>query len=118
MTKMRDLGASHHGSGEWYWQRISAAILALLLPLVLVLLVSLSRGEIDQFTLLALLDHPASRILHSLLVIALSIHAYLGIRVILEDYVHRPCIRVPLSSAVMVTMFCFALWWFGMIWAA
>lgn len=112
-----DAGVARNGLHEWYWQRVSAVMLALLLPYPFIILLRIATGEVNQLALLDLLDSPVSRLMHSMLVVALLTHAYLGVRVVLEDYVHRVAVRIPLMGALIVGIFGLGLWWFAMIWA-
>lgn len=111
------MGVARNGLREWYWQRISAVMLLLLLPVPFIVLLLVATGRMDQLVLLDLLDGPLSRLLHSLLVVALLTHAYLGVKVVVEDYVHRVSMRIPLMGALVVAVFACGLWWFAMIWA-
>lgn len=110
-------GTAHSGLSEWYWQRVSAVVLAILLPLLFILVMAVYSGGLNQTNLLGLLDHFIIRILHTLLLLALLMHAYLGIRVIVEDYVHRIGLRVPLMALLLATAAGFAIWWLSIIWA-
>ncbi len=117
MKTIKELGSAHSGFSDWYWQRLSAVVLALLLPLSFVLLVAVYNGSIDQQGLLNILDHVFSRVVHTVLIFALIIHAYIGLKVILEDYVHVLAWRIPLVSLMLVLMSAFGVWWLAMIWA-
>lgn len=112
----RDPGTAHNGFGDWYWQRLSAVVLLIMLPLPFVLLAGVYGGFFDQFDLLDLLDHFVSRLLHTLLILALIVHVYIGLKVILEDYVHT-ILRVPLIGLMLVLMSGFGIWWLALIWA-
>lgn len=116
MVGRKDLGAAHSGLEDWYWQRLSAVLLALLLPLPLALLFLLLFGHIDQFILLDFLDHPLTRTLHSLLSLALLLHAYIGVKVIAEDYVPMAW-RLPLLALLQVAAAATGLGWLAIIWA-
>ena len=116
MVGRKDLGAGHSGFAEWYWQRLSAVVLTLLLPLLLLLLFLLFFGHLDQPALLDVLDDPLTRILHSLLAAALLVHAYLGIKVIAEDYVPLAW-RLPLLLFVQLLTAATGLGWLAVIWA-
>jgi succinate dehydrogenase / fumarate reductase membrane anchor subunit len=112
----KDYGAAHNGLKEWYHQRITAAVMILLLPLPFLLVLILTLGSMDQLALLEIIDHPFSRILHTLLVLVLLFHAYLGVKVTVEDYV-PVAVRIPLMLVLQVLSFCFGLWWLTLIWA-
>jgi len=117
MSVVKEPGSAHDGVGDWYWQRLSAVVLALLLPLPFALLIMVFSGHVDQQGLLDVLDHPVSRLLHTLLIMALIVHAYVGLKVIVEDYVHRIAWRIPLIGAMLVLMAAFGIWWLAIIWA-
>jgi len=110
-------GSAHNGLGEWYWQRLSAVALAILLPLPLLLLIGVYTGNISQSGLLELLDHFFSRLLHTVLVLALLIHAFMGLKVIIEDYVHSAGFRIPLTGAMLTAMTGVGIWWLSIVWA-
>ncbi|MDX8403616.1 MAG: succinate dehydrogenase, hydrophobic membrane anchor protein [Mariprofundaceae bacterium] len=113
----RDMGTAHNGLTDWYWQRLSAVLLLVILPLPFVLLCGVYSGALDQFELLNLLDHFISRLLHTLLITAIIVHAYMGLKVIIEDYVHATLLRVPLIAAMLVAMGAIGIWWLALIWA-
>lgn len=115
MVKHKDFGAAHAGLEEWYWQRITAAILIVLLPLPFVVLMILVLGDVDQGGLLQILNHPVARTVHSLLALSLLHHAYLGVKVIVEDYVPFT-VRVPFMGLVMVAALSCGIWWLALIW--
>jgi len=110
-------GTAHNGLSEWYLQRLSAVVLMVLLPCLFVLLMSVYSGDLTQIQLLALLDHFPVRMLHTLLLLVLLTHAYLGIKVIAEDYVHVTGLRILLMAVLLISALGFAIWWLAIIWA-
>jgi len=116
MKTMKEPGSAHSGFSDWYWQRLSAVVLALLLPLAFVLLLAVYAGYLDQQGLLHILDHTVSRVLHTLLIFALIVHAYLGLKIILEDYVHVLAWRIALIASLLLLMGAFGVWWLAIIW--
>jgi len=117
MRTVKEPGSAHGGLSDWYWQRLSAVVLAFLLPLSFLLMLMVFSGAVDQQGLLDILDHVASRVLHTLLILALMVHAYMGLKVILEDYVHMLAWRIPLIATMLVLMSGFGIWWLALIWA-
>ncbi len=113
----KDTGTAHNGLTDWYWQRLSAVVLLVILPLPVVLLCGVYSGQLDQLALLDILDHFFSRLLHTLLIMAIIVHAYFGLKVIFEDYLHATLLRVPLIGAMLVTMAAIGIWWMAIIWA-
>jgi len=112
----RDTGSAHNGLETWFWQRLSAVVLALVLPLAYVLLLCLLYGDANQMSLLDILDHPLIRSLHSLLMLALLTHAYIGIKIIAEDYVPLK-FRLPLLGGGLVAVASLGFRWLALIWA-
>ena len=48
MRLNKEPGAAHSGTEDWYYQRLSAVVLAVLLPLPFFLLVAVYMGSMDQ----------------------------------------------------------------------
>ncbi len=117
MRTVKEPGAAHSGLSDWYWQRLSAVVLLFLLPLPFFLLVAVYSGSLDQQSLFEIVDHIYSRVLHTVLILALVLHAYVGLKMILEDYVHHIFWRVLLTGAVLLLMVGFGVWWMALIWA-
>ncbi len=113
----KDTGTAHNGLSDWYWQRLSALVLLVTLPLPFLLLWGVYSGALNQFALLDLLDHFLSRLFHTLLIIAIVVHAYLGLKVIFEDYVHAPMLRVLLIGTMLIAMAAAGIWWLALVWA-
>ena len=93
--RARGLGASHHGTGHWWLQRLSAVGIVPLSIWFMVVLVNHLVGA-DAATIATWLKSPFSAIGLLLLVIALFTHARLGVQVIIEDYVHSESKKIAL----------------------
>jgi len=117
MRLVKESGAARSGFRDWYLQRLSAVVLAILLPPSFVVLMLVYSGQINQFGLLDIVDNSISRLLHTILLIALIIHTYMGLKVIIEDYVSSIGWRVSLTGAMLVLMSGFGIWWLAIIWA-
>ncbi|MBK7249968.1 MAG: succinate dehydrogenase, hydrophobic membrane anchor protein [Gammaproteobacteria bacterium] len=80
------LGATHHAVGHWVAQRLGAVALV---PLTLWFLVSLlALPAFDYATLSGWAGRPWNAVLLLSLVLALAHHSWLGVQVVVEDYVH------------------------------
>ncbi len=107
---MRTAGGAHRGLGPWLWQRACALWMALFLPAFM--LWALAQGPLDYPAWRGLFEPLAAKVGVLLFVAALLLHAWIGLREVLIDYLHPLALRLPLY-------FLFALLYAGcLIWAA
>lgn len=86
LARARGLGSAKEGTGHWLVQRITAVAL---IPLALWFVISiLMLMHSDYVTVVNWLHAPWNAILLVLLVFTVYWHAYLGLQVVVEDYVH------------------------------
>ena len=105
LRRARGLGSSRDGFEQWWMQRVTAVVL---LPLTLWFVTSLiALTGSDYNTLIAWLKAPFVTIFMVLLLIALCHHMGLGLRVVVEDYVHSDWAKIP--AVVTIRCACFAL---------
>ncbi len=98
------LGAAKHGVEHWWAERVSAVALV---PLTLWFVASLiAQTGSDYDTFVAWLRAPLGTIPMILLLIALFRHTALGLRVVIEDYVHS---GTKFAAMIVVRLGCFAL---------
>jgi len=88
LKRARGLGSGKDGTGHWWWQRVTAVVLVVLVAWLVGLLVSLVGADLMQAR--ATIARPWNAIMLALLVVAMFWHAKLGLQVIIEDYVHTP----------------------------
>jgi succinate dehydrogenase / fumarate reductase membrane anchor subunit len=105
LSRARGLGSAREGVEHWWMQRVTAVAL---IPLTLWFAASLIAliGS-DYNTIIAWLKAPLVTILMLLLLIALCHHMGLGLRVVVEDYVHSDWVKI--SAVVAIRCACFAL---------
>ncbi len=85
-------GSASDGTEHWWAQRVTAVAL-----LILGLWFLCSLLLLDGFahaTVSAWLGRPFTGVMMLLLCLTLAWHSYLGVQVVLEDYVHGPLIKV------------------------
>lgn len=101
----RGLGSARTGSRHWWLQRISALALV---PLTVWFTISFT-GLIcsDYQAYLQWIVSPLNAVLMITLVIILSYHMALGLRVIAEDYLHTD--RVKILAIVTIQLGCLVL---------
>ncbi|HVI60059.1 MAG TPA: succinate dehydrogenase, hydrophobic membrane anchor protein [Luteimonas sp.] len=93
--RARGLGSAKSGTGHFWWQRVTAILLAVLAPWLLGTLVSFVGA--DLATVQVALARPFNAIALALFVVALFWHAKLGVQVVIEDYVHTRALEVTLQ---------------------
>jgi succinate dehydrogenase / fumarate reductase membrane anchor subunit len=92
-------GAARDGVRHWWLQRLTSVALV---PLTVWFVVSLlALPSLGHATLLAWMSQSSTALLLILLVLAAAWHSQLGLRVVVEDYVHSPGLRT--LTLVMLT---------------
>jgi succinate dehydrogenase / fumarate reductase membrane anchor subunit len=92
LGRVLGLGSAKEGTDHWWAQRVSAVALVLLgvwFVISLLRLESLTYLDVIRFV-----GVPLNAILLSLLSLTLAYHSYLGVQVVIEDYVHAPGAKV------------------------
>lgn len=92
LGKVRGLGSAKDGTGHWWAQRLSALALIPLTLWFCVAVVSLSGA--DHAAVAAWAGSPVVAGLLILLIAATFYHAYLGVQVVIEDYVHHEGLKI------------------------
>jgi len=105
LGKVRNLGASHSGTGDFWRQRVTAVAMTLLLiPAVVIIMMLLGRNQAGAAQILGSL--PIALIL-ILFIIASTWHMKIGMQVIIEDYVHSE--KLKLASIMANNFFSIAV---------
>ncbi|TWI04505.1 succinate dehydrogenase / fumarate reductase membrane anchor subunit [Luteimonas cucumeris] len=102
IARARGLGSAKSGTDHFWWQRVTAIALAVLVPWLVYLLVSLVGADLDAAR--AMIARPWNAILLAVFMLALFWHAKLGLQVVIEDYVHTRTLEV--ASQLLVTLAC------------
>ena len=97
-----------HGLRPWLIQRVSAVYIAL--SVIYIGFSLATAGEIDYSDWHAWLFHPVNIIAVGLFVIALLLHAWVGMRDIILDYVHNTLVRMVAFTLVIVVLVSSGLW--------
>ena len=95
LARARGLGSGKAGTGHFWVQRVTAIALALLVPWLVGLLVSMVGAELGAVR--EVLARPWNAVLLAGFAVAAFWHAKLGIQVIIEDYVHVRWAEVTLQ---------------------
>ncbi|WP_051938160.1 succinate dehydrogenase, hydrophobic membrane anchor protein [Ghiorsea bivora] len=113
----KDLGAAQTGFHDWYWQRISAVVLLLSIPALMLLLLLTYNGNIAFSQLYTWLTLPISKSISTLFLFALLTHIWTGLKVIIEDYIHTTGQRIVVLNILFISLLGFAAYMTYHIWA-
>ena len=92
LGRVRNLGAAHSGTSDFWRQRITAVAMTLLIvPVVVVVIMLLGRNQACAAQILGSL--PIALIM-LLFVIASCWHMKIGMQVVIEDYVHSEPLKL------------------------
>ena len=87
LGRARGLGSAKHGAGHWISERISAIALVPLVLWAIFGVLRLATGDYD--TAVAWVGQPLNAVLIALLILVSFWHMHAGMRVIVEDYIHK-----------------------------
>jgi succinate dehydrogenase / fumarate reductase membrane anchor subunit len=87
LAQARGFGSAGHGAGHWWHERLSSAACLLLYVWLLVSLLTLPA--LDHRGVTEWLKQPSAAVPMLLLVLATFWHLKMGLKVIVEDYVHE-----------------------------
>jgi succinate dehydrogenase / fumarate reductase membrane anchor subunit len=92
LGRVRNLGASHSGTTDFWRQRITAvAMVLLILPVIVVVMMMLGSNHAGAAQILG---SPPVAIIFLLFIIASTWHMKIGMQVVIEDYVHSETLKL------------------------
>jgi len=89
----------------WIFQRLTALSMALY---ALFVYIHFSAYALSFLSLRALFESPVLALWFALTVLAIAIHAWIGVWTMVTDYLHSPCMRYPVLigyGLLLVTAF-------------
>jgi succinate dehydrogenase / fumarate reductase membrane anchor subunit len=92
MSRVKGLGAAHHGVSHWWWQRLTAVAM---IPLSIWFVYSLVTVMLssDVLRVAEWFASPINTIMVVLLMMVTFFHAKLGMQVVIEDYIKPPLMK-------------------------
>ena len=106
---MRYLGTGRSGAFEWLFQRVSGVALVIMLGVHFILLHYTGSGSITYEAVAPRLASPLYKGLQLTFLVLGLIHAMNGIKLVIDDYVHREGWRILLTSLNWVATLAFFL---------
>jgi succinate dehydrogenase / fumarate reductase membrane anchor subunit len=97
LGRARGLGSAKHGAGHWISERLSALALIPLVLWAVFGVIRLAGGDYDAAV--AWVGQPLNAVLIVLLIAIAFWHMHTGMRVIVEDYIHKLPSKVALLVA-------------------
>lgn len=105
LGRVRNLGAAHSGTSDFWRQRLTAvAITLLMIPVLVIIMMLLGRNQAGAKQILGSL--PVA-IIMVLFIIASAWHMKIGMQVVIEDYVHNE--KLKLVSIMLNNFFAAAV---------
>ena len=105
LGRVRNLGASHSGTSDFWRQRLTAvAMVLLIVPVIVVVMMLLGRNQAGAAQILG--SAPIA-IIMLLFIIASTWHMKIGMQVVIEDYVHNE--KLKLASVMANNFFSIAV---------
>ena len=108
IKRVRGLGATHEGTGHFWLQRVSALALVPLSIWLMIALVNHLLGT-DRITVASWFHHPLTSLGMVTFIVALAVHARIGIQEIITDYVHGHGAKIALILLNNTAMLIFSL---------
>jgi len=92
LAKVRNLGASHSGTSDFWRQRVTAvAMVLLIVPVIVVVMMLLGRNQAGAAQILG---SPMVAIVMLLFIGASAWHMKIGMQVVIEDYIHNEKLKL------------------------
>ena len=105
ISRIRGLGAAHHGVEHWYTHRLSAIANAPLVIAFVIIVASVAGRPWPEA--IRIVSNPFVAILLALLVISVTYHMRLGLQTVVEDYVHERMLKF--AAGIANTFFAVAI---------
>jgi succinate dehydrogenase / fumarate reductase membrane anchor subunit len=97
LARVRALGASHSGTGDFWRQRVTAVAMTLLIvPMIVVVMMLLGSNQAGAKQILG---SPLVAVILLLFIIASAWHMKIGMQVVIEDYIHNEKLKLATIMA-------------------
>lgn len=113
MVKRLVVGA-HYGTRGWLAQRITALVMVVFTVILLALMVA--RAPFTFETWKDLFSHGWMRVATLLFAVSLALHAWVGVRDILMDYIKHDGLRLALQVVTVLLLAGYVSWAIEILW--
>ncbi len=97
LKRAKGLGSAKEGTDHWWAQRVSAiALVPLVLWLIVSLLKTLIGSGLSYDSAIVWIQSPTNTLFTIFFIIAAYYHGYLGIKVVIEDYIHNEFLKLTM----------------------
>ena len=110
----RVIVGAHYGTRDWLAQRVTAAVMAIYVVIVLALVAS--RAPFTYETWRGLFAQGWMRVATLLFALSLAWHAWVGVRDILMDYVKHDGLRLALQVLTVLLLAGYVSWTIEILW--
>ena len=110
----RIVSGARYGLRDWLMQRITAIVMACYTLFLSGFLALHSPLHFSEWT--ALFSHDWMRFFTLLFFLGLYLHAWVGIRNVLMDYVRHAPVRLALHGGVIVALIIYFMWTVEILW--
>ena len=107
---------AHYGLRDWLSQRITAAVMAIF-TLALIVQV-LMPGPMGYEKWAGIFAHQWMKVLTFVVIVSIAVHAWVGVRDVLMDYVKAVGLRLGLQAATIAWLVGCAGWAVQVLWRA
>ena len=105
LARVRNLGAAHSGTSDFWRQRLTAVAMTLLMiPVIVIIMMLLGRNQAGAKQILGSLP---IAVIMMLFIVASAWHMKIGMQVVIEDYVHNE--KLKLVSIMLNNFFSIAV---------
>ena len=105
LGRVRNLGAAHSGTSDFWRQRLTGvAMVLLMLPVIVVIMMTLGSNQAGAKVILGSLP---IAVIMMLFIVASTWHMKIGMQVVIEDYVHNE--KLKLVSVMLNNFFSIAV---------
>ncbi len=111
----RIVSGAHYGLRDWLMQRVTAAVMAIYSVFMMVFI--LTHQPLQSADWSGLFHNQWVRLASLLFLLSLYLHAWVGVRDILMDYVHHTALRLTAEVLVILALVGCTAWSVQILWS-